>query len=54
MVAQSRLMALDTLYFAGDPAQRNVIIENPQMDDTFDADRPLGMQRTFLLQNNFR
>jgi glyoxylase-like metal-dependent hydrolase (beta-lactamase superfamily II) len=34
----------DTLYFAGDLAHHNVIIENPRMEDTFDTDRPLGIQ----------
>jgi glyoxylase-like metal-dependent hydrolase (beta-lactamase superfamily II) len=34
----------DTLYFAGDLAHHNVIIENPRMEDSFDTDRPLGIQ----------
>jgi glyoxylase-like metal-dependent hydrolase (beta-lactamase superfamily II) len=34
----------DTLYFAGDLAHHNVIIKNPRMEDTFDTDRPLGIQ----------
>jgi glyoxylase-like metal-dependent hydrolase (beta-lactamase superfamily II) len=34
----------ETLYFAGDLAHHNVIIENPRMEDTFDTDRPLGIQ----------
>jgi hypothetical protein len=29
-----------TLYFAGDLAHHNVIIENPRMEDTFGTDRP--------------
>jgi glyoxylase-like metal-dependent hydrolase (beta-lactamase superfamily II) len=34
----------DTLYFAGDLAHHNVIIENPRMEDVFDTDRPLGIK----------
>jgi glyoxylase-like metal-dependent hydrolase (beta-lactamase superfamily II) len=34
----------NTLYFAGDLAHHNVIIENPRMEDTFDTDRPLGIR----------
>ena len=33
----------DTLYFAGDLAHHNVIIENPRMEDVYDTDRPLGI-----------
>jgi glyoxylase-like metal-dependent hydrolase (beta-lactamase superfamily II) len=35
---------LDTLYFAGDLAHHNVIIENPRMEDIYDTDRQLGIQ----------
>jgi glyoxylase-like metal-dependent hydrolase (beta-lactamase superfamily II) len=34
----------DTLYFAGDLAHHNVIIENPRMEDIYDTDRQLGIQ----------
>jgi glyoxylase-like metal-dependent hydrolase (beta-lactamase superfamily II) len=34
----------DTLYFAGDLAHHNVIVENPRMEDVFDTDRQLGIQ----------
>jgi glyoxylase-like metal-dependent hydrolase (beta-lactamase superfamily II) len=34
----------DTLYFAGDLAHHNIIIENPRMEDVYDTDRPLGIQ----------
>jgi hypothetical protein len=47
-------MALDTRYFTGDLAHHDVIIEKPRMEDTFDTDRPLGIKRTFLFQNDFR
>ena len=36
--------ASDTLYFAGDLAHHNVIIENPRMEDIYDTDRQLGIQ----------
>ena len=36
--------ASDALYFAGDLAHHNVIIENPRMEDIYDADRQLGIQ----------
>jgi hypothetical protein len=34
----------DTLYFAGDLAHHNIIIESPRMEDVFDSDRQLGIQ----------
>jgi glyoxylase-like metal-dependent hydrolase (beta-lactamase superfamily II) len=36
--------ASDTLYFAGDLAHHNVIIENPRMEDIYNTDRQLGIQ----------
>ncbi len=36
--------ASDTLYFAGDLAHHNVIIENPRMEDIYDTDKQLGIQ----------
>ena len=36
--------ASDALYFAGDLAHHNVIIENPRMEDIYDTDRQLGIQ----------
>jgi L-ascorbate metabolism protein UlaG (beta-lactamase superfamily) len=34
----------DTLYFAGDLAHHNIIIENRRMEDVFDTDAQLGTQ----------
>jgi glyoxylase-like metal-dependent hydrolase (beta-lactamase superfamily II) len=36
--------ASDTLYFTGDLAHHNVIIENPRMEDIYDTDKQLGIQ----------
>jgi glyoxylase-like metal-dependent hydrolase (beta-lactamase superfamily II) len=34
----------DTLFFAGDLAHHNIIIENPRLEDIFDTDRQLGIK----------
>jgi glyoxylase-like metal-dependent hydrolase (beta-lactamase superfamily II) len=41
----------DSLYFAGDLAHYNVIIENPRMEHTFDTDSPLGIRTRLKTMN---